>query len=143
MIPMSHPRRVGVIVMTVPILLGLVMAAFWIPISSAKGESAPAPLPAWLTQLNPGPDSSSSGIQVVEVKHSIVTPEYIRLIVDGVDVTAYATKGPGLLDYRPAGGGPVSLSPGRHEAEVELMSPATGGGPGTVLASHSWSFTIS
>lgn len=140
---MSHPRRVGVIVMIVPILLGLVMAGFWIPISSAKGESAPAPLPAWLTQLNPGPDSSSSGIQVVEVKHSIVTPEYVRLIVDGVDVTAYATKGPGLLDYRPAGGGPVALSPGQHEAEVERMSPATGAGPGTVLDPYSWSFTIS
>jgi hypothetical protein len=39
-----------------------------------------------------------------------VTPEYIRLIVDGVDVTAYATKGRGFLDYPPAGRGPLLLA---------------------------------
>jgi hypothetical protein len=143
MIHMAHPRRVGVILMAVPIVLGLVMAGFLIPISSAKGEVASGPMPSWLTQLNPGPDSSGSGIQVVEVKHSIVTPEYVRLIVDGVDVTAYATKGPGLLDYRPAGGGPVVLTPAHHEAEVERLSPGTGGAPPTVVDSYTWSFTIS
>jgi hypothetical protein len=31
---------------------------------------------------------------VVEVKHNIVTPEYVRLFIDGVDVTSYATKDP-------------------------------------------------
>jgi hypothetical protein len=143
MIRMTHSRRVGVILMFVPILLGLIMAGFLIPISFAKGDSPGGPLPVWLNQLTPGPDSSSSGIQVVEVKHSIVTPQYLRLIVDGVDVTAYATKGPGLLDYRPAAGGPVTLSPGRHQAEVELMTPGTGDAPAMVVASYSWSFTIS
>src|SRR6266852_1706010 len=84
-------------------LLGILMVGVLVPACSpAMGASAPAPLPSWLTQLNPGPGSTSSG-QVVEVKHNIVTPEYVRLIIDGVDVTASATKGPNELDYRPAG----------------------------------------
>jgi hypothetical protein len=81
---------------------------------------------------------------VVEVKHNIVTPEYIRLVIDGVDVTSYATKGPSELDYRPAAQGPVSLAPGKHSARVDRMRPVGGGGPdgATVVGSYSWSFTI-
>ena len=126
-------------------LLGILVVGVLVPACRpATGASAPPPLPSWLTQLNPGPGSTSSGLQVVEVKHNIVTPEYLRLVIDGVDVTAYATKGPSELDYRPAGQGPVGLAPGKHSARVDRMRPVGGGGPdgASVVASYSWSFTI-
>lgn len=126
-------------------LLGILVVGVLVPACNpATGASAPAPLPSWLTQLNPGPGATSSGLQVVEVKHNIVTPEYIRLVIDGVDVTSSATKGPNELDYRPAGQGPVALAPGKHSARVDRMRPVGGGGPdgATVVASYSWSFTI-
>jgi len=126
-------------------LLGILLVGVLVPACSpATGTSAPAPLPSWLTQLNPGPGSTSSGLQVVEVKHNIVTPEYVRLVIDGVDVTSSATRGPNELDYRPAGQGPVALAPGKHSARVDRMRPVGGGGPdgATVVASYGWSFTI-
>jgi hypothetical protein len=58
------------------------------------------------------------------VKHNIVTPEYIRLAIDGVDVTAYATKGPNELDYRPAG--PRAGRARLREAQCPGGSHATG-----------------
>jgi len=73
------------------------------------------PLPTWIGRVVPAPGASDGGAHAVEVRDKLAPPEYSRLIIDGVDVTAYAHKAPGLLHYA-SGTGPVVLRPGNHSA---------------------------
>jgi hypothetical protein len=122
----------------VPWLLIVVLMAVATACQSTESTAA-APLPSWIVKLVPPPDSSSGGVQEVQVQHALVSPEYVRLIINGTDVTSYATKGPDELDYRGTRG-PVPLPPGQYSARVDRMMPISDGA--YTVDSYSWSFTI-
>jgi hypothetical protein len=120
-------------------ILALLMVVLAAVACRSTESPAAAPLPSWIDALVPEPNSSSGGLQVVEVQHALVSPEYVRLIINGVDVTAYAMKGSDELDYWGTRG-PVPLTPGHYRARVERMMPTTDGA--YTVGSYSWSFTI-
>jgi hypothetical protein len=122
----------------VPLLLIVVLTAVGTACRATESPAA-APLPRWVIKLVPPPQSSSGGLQVVQVQHALVSPEYVRLIINGTDVTSYATKGPDELDYW-GRRGPVPLAPGHYSARVDRMNPVTDGA--YAVDSYSWSFTI-
>lgn len=113
-----------------------------------------AEYPEWIERVYPPPGSEASVEEGVQVLHGVVTPNRaVRLVIDGVDVTTYATQhSPGLLEYdveEIAPEPPVELDPGSHEAMVELLEvdPATeeGGVDYEVLETidmFAWTFTI-
>ena len=122
----------------VPLLMIVVLTAVGTACRSSESPAA-APLPSWIVRLVPPPQSSSGGVQVVQVQHALVSPEYVRLIINGRDVTSYATKGPDELDYSGTRG-PVPLTPGHYSARVDRMKLVTDGA--YTVDSYSWSFTI-
>jgi hypothetical protein len=132
-----RPATYALLLLLVSLWAGMVASAC----GSSGTAQAPAPLPQWIVKLVPGPGGSSGGVQAVEVQNALVAPDYVRLIVDGVDVTAYADKGPELLYYN-ALRGPVALEPGTHNAKVDRVNPTNGDGPDIVVDSYRWSFMI-
>ena len=105
---------------------------------AASASSTDLPLPPWIGKVVPGPGASDGGVHAVEVRDKLTPPEYSRLIIDGVDVTAYAYKAPGLLHYD-SGTGPVVLQPGNHFGRVDRMR-LNGAYPETMIASFVWPF---
>lgn len=112
--------------------------------------------PDWLSDVFPVPDAQVSSIREVQVNHSVTGGEgLVRLEIDGVDVTAYATETrPGLLAYDPdteaSGSAPVELGPGEHSARVMLLDVDPDRFPegdgdieeSEVVDEFSWSFTV-
>lgn len=91
--------------------------------------------PSWVESVRPLPQSTSTANTVVEVNHTPQDPEFsIRLIVDGIDVTATARADtPGLITYRP-------LDPGPHSVTVEQTWLPDDGQDTVVVDSYTWSF---
>ncbi len=101
-----------------------------------------ADLPAWLRRVSPVPGASTAGATMVEVEHDLQGPdEDIRLLIDGVDVTTYASLEGGVLVYE-SGEGPVTLQPGRHRATAQRVSLPVQGAEPVVLESFTWAFSV-
>ena len=66
----------------------------------------------------------------------------VRLIVDGVDVTAVIDAGPGILRYEDNTEGIATLGAGMHTAEVQLVSLPIAGVDTVVIDSYSWVFRV-
>lgn len=100
-------------------------------------------LPDWIERVHPEPGAEASPVAHVQVVHDVIgETQDVRLVVDGTDVTPYATRR-GLLSYdatRP--GGPVELDPGEHEASALLVSLDEFGQQQDVLDRFDWRFTI-
>lgn len=102
----------------------------------------PADRPAWVKAVYPEEGAVVAVPDAVEVEHTITSPdEDIRLLVDGVDVTTYAVVEAGLLRYE-SGSGPVTLSTGDHNAEVQRVLLPTEGVQFSVVDSYSWEFRV-
>jgi hypothetical protein len=153
------PRFVHLSAVALLALLALVLAACGNGAESvqevAEGEAETiADLPEWIDNVNPPPGAESTVTQAVQVNHTAIAADrQVRLIVDGIDVTAFANVAtPGLLEYdidQPDA--PVDLQPGEHEATVELMSRTPGVSEGVdsydpdvheTIDTFSWTFTI-
>lgn len=119
-----------------------------------KEDVAATDYPDWIDKLYPPPGSESSVSQAVQVDHSAIQADrQVRLIIDGTDVTSYATSTtPGLLEYDiDQALGPVELKPGEHTAVVELQRVTPGSGEGAdsydpqvheTIDRFSWTFTV-
>lgn len=92
-------------------------------------------LPSWIESVRPLPDSAATANTVIEVAHRVVDPDhFIRVIVDGIDVTADTTEETaGTTIYRP-------LEPGPHTATVERTLLPGQGEEFVVLDSFTWTF---
>ncbi len=127
-------------------LLAAVVALALAGCSPAQSETSSLPttsVPTWVERVYPAPNSTTAVPDAVEVRHTLQTSQdNVRLSVDGVDVTTYATFGAGKLRYE-SGAGPVVLSPGEHTATVERVTQPANGTKFQVLDSYSWSFRAS
>lgn len=115
--------------------------------AGASASAGSTDLPEWVERVYPAPGQDLATNPDVQVEHDLSAPdEGIRLSIDGVDVTAYADEGRGLLVYDPdrsPAPQPVELDPGEHTAQVERLAvdPASGEIE-EVLGTFEWSFVI-
>lgn len=110
--------------------------------------------PDWLHKVYPPPGSETSVTQALQAQYTVQgAARQVRLILDGTDVTTYATAtAPGLLEYdMDQASAPVELDPGEHNAVVELYKVEPGSGEGVesfdpevheAIDSFAWSFTV-
>lgn len=100
--------------------------------------------PSWIDEVTPRPDASLAPGEGVSVRYQITDPDHeVRLIVDGVDVTAVSEAGPGFLRYDEADPGPVQLAPGDHSAEARLVTREVAGVDVVTVDSFVWTFRLS
>ncbi|REK11863.1 MAG: hypothetical protein DWQ40_11985 [Actinobacteria bacterium] len=100
------------------------------------------PMPDWVEEVDPPPGSVSFVPDHVIVHHNVTGPdEEVRLLIDGVDVTTYATFDAAKLSYEPEFG-PIELTPGVHTATVQLTSLPVDGVDYAVVDSWTWEFTV-
>lgn len=97
-------------------------------------------MPEWVEEVYPEPGATVAVPDAVEVDHTLQTvDEDIRLVIDGTDVTAYATFEAGKIRYE-SGDGPVILGGRRHTAEVQRVELEAFGEDYEVLDSYTWEF---
>lgn len=130
---MKHSHQPLLRLTFVIVVVGLLAAA-----CADTGQDATPPagnaMPSWIQSIQPSPDSSAMANTVIEVDHSQIDPEhFIRLLVDGVDVTSNATETEDMIVYR-------GLSKGSHTATVEETWLPEFGKQSDVISSYSWSF---
>lgn len=119
------------------------------------GADSQAAIPDWIVNVRPEPGVESSTLKLVEVEHEVQTGgRDVRLIVDGVDVTASSdfgaeqrVSGPGHILYDPerrpqSADAPVTLDAGQHTATAELVELDEVGGGEEVVDSFTWTFSI-
>lgn len=125
------------------ILVAMTVAVALAGCSSSQSETSSLPttsVPTWVERVYPAPNSTTAVPDSVEVRHTLQAPDdNVRLLVDGVDVTTYATFDAGKLRYE-SGAGPVVLTPGEHTATVERVTQPVNGSQFRVLDSYTWSF---
>lgn len=119
-------------------VVGLVLAACDTP---AREDIEPSESrPQWVERVYPEPGATAAVPDAVEVDHAITSPdEDVRLIVDGTDVTTYATFEAGRIRYE-SGEGPIVLTSGDHWAEVQRVTLPAEGVEFTVLDRFRWEF---
>lgn len=105
-------------------------------------EGSTSEPPAWVEEVVPEPGAVATVPDAVEVDHTITaTDEDVRLLINGVDVTTYATFEAGKIRYE-AGDGPVDLGTGDHTAEVQRVTLPSEGTDFTVIDSYTWRFRV-
>jgi hypothetical protein len=118
----------------VVVVAALLLAACSSEETTATPPTGTAGLPGWVVSLSPEPGSSSQANTVVEVRHTIDQPGHeVRLILDGVDVTAGALRGDGILTYEPLASGP-------HTARIEHAWLPGAGADLETIDSFTWRF---
>ncbi|MDX1689845.1 MAG: hypothetical protein R3290_02355 [Acidimicrobiia bacterium] len=94
----------------------------------------PDALPEWIVRVQPEPGSSATANTVVEVEHRIVeTERFVRIVVDGTDMTASASDRAGILTFE-------GLTQGSHTVTVELVELPGDEAELNVIDSYTWSF---
>lgn len=119
------------------------------------GAQSKQALPSWLVDVRPDPGVEDSTLKLVEVEHTVQTGgRDVRLIIDGVDVTAFADfgseeriTGPGHILFDPindpqAAETTVTLDAGEHTATAQLVELDEIGGQEQVVDSFTWTFSI-
>jgi hypothetical protein len=139
---------------TVPIaatrvLVVLVAAALALTGCSGAGAGGTdaGPPPEWIAGVYPEQGATVAVPDAVEVRHrTLPIDERVRLLIDGVDVTAYADIRDGIVRYDVAQRF-VDLGAGRHTATAErvLLPTDDVGFPEDtvdleVLESYTWEF---
>jgi hypothetical protein len=124
---------------------------------SATAQGTPSDdLPAWLTDIYPSPGADAAE-RAVEVQYDLLdTRRELRVVIDGVDVTAQLDglergadgtvlfPSPGTVRYdpreleRPL----VELRPGEHDVAVRLVELPAFGEPLRTVEEHAWSFVV-
>ena len=112
------------------------------PIAGWEGSDGTSDQPVWVQDVIPGPGADATVPDAVEVDHAITgSDEDVRLLVNGVDVTTYATLEAGKIRYE-SGDGPVVLGTGHHTAEVQRVLLRTEEVEFRVLDSYTWEFRV-
>ena len=121
--------------------LSLFVLVLAMVLAACGGDSAgDREMPDWLEEVFPAPGATVAVVDAVEVSHTIQGPdENVRLVIDGVDVTTYATFDAATLRYE-SGTGPVVLGSSRHVAEVQRVRLPAEGDTFEVVDSFSWEF---
>lgn len=97
-------------------------------------------MPEWVEQVYPEPGATAAVPDAVEVDHTLQRlEEDVRLLIDGTDVTTYATFEAGKIRYE-SGDGPVTLGGRSHTAEVQRVELVEFGEDYEVLDSFTWEF---
>lgn len=99
--------------------------------------------PKWVENVFPPPGSEAASINKVEISHTAVgVREGVRLVIDGVDVTAFSEPARGRLAYEPADPrAPVEFGPGLHRATAVRVKLDEAGEPHEVVDRFGWTFT--
>lgn len=119
-------------------LLTLVAACTDRPVTA--GPDADVETPSWVQSVYPEPGATAAVPDAVEVDHVVTSDdEDVRLIVDGTDVTTYATFDAARIRYE-SGDGPVVLEEGDHWAEIQRVTLPAPGEQFDVLDSFRWEF---
>ncbi|CAN5290253.1 hypothetical protein BH20ACT9_BH20ACT9_23970 [soil metagenome] len=126
------------------VLLDLASAGCGEQTPEAETQPAVVDKPEWLVRVYPPPGSEGTAAAAVQVRHGLPGAKgTLRLMIDGVDVTAYADVGPGQLTYDPElGPEVVELTPGQHTVRVERVSLPREGAQLRVLDFYEWRFTL-
>lgn len=100
--------------------------------------------PKWVENVFPPPGSEAASVNKVEITHTAVgVREGVRLVIDGVDVTAFSEPGRGRLTYEPADPrAPVEFGPGLHRATAVRIKLDEAGEPHEVVDRFGWTFTV-
>lgn len=102
-------------------------------------------LPEWIQGVHPDPGAEASPTPQVQVIHGAVgVGEGVRLIVNGVDVTAHTAEArPGVLAYDPnRPRAPVEIDPGPNTASAERVRLDEFGEQPEVLDRFEWEFVV-
>ena len=120
-------------------LLALVVAAC--SGGTTDGPVDDTELPTWIDVVTPEPGADATPAQTVSVEFRVTDTDHeVRLLIDGVDVTAGAIASPGLLTYTIDDTGIITIGPGDHTAEVQLVTTRAAGIDGVVIDSYEWTF---
>lgn len=119
--------------------------------------ATPDDLPDWIESVYPVPGAQSAADMLIELRFEpgMEPQRTVRLVLDGVDVTAYSeltgdATGPGdlvltptVLVYEPTASDEAiaPLDPGDHTATAELVE-VTFGEPSDVIDDYTWSFSV-
>ena len=169
--PTAHRSRGWRAVVVLPILL-LALAA-----CSPDTENAALPrnidYPAWLLSVSPIPGAEAAPTDIIEVQHTLIGEfEGVRILIDGIDVTADAlpnegtqgvggpvmendqnpvgrddentAEGEGLLAYDPnTEVAPVQIQPGEHTVVLQkVRQPIPEESDLVVEDTFEWTFTV-
>lgn len=104
------------------------------------GDDGGSQMPEWVEEVYPEPGATAAVPDAVEVDHTLQRlEEDVRLLIDGTDVTTYATFEAGKIRYE-SGDGPVTLGGRSHTAEVQRVELVEFGEDYEVLDSFTWEF---
>ena len=127
------------------------------------GDGAAVELPDWITSVSPVPGAEAAPTDIIEVQHEQRGEESsVRILIDGVDVTAAAqmnvgsnteqpfgeapegtNQGEGLLAYDPnTEAMPVEIGPGEHTVTLQRVRFEEVGEQFDVLDEFEYSFTV-
>lgn len=100
--------------------------------------------PEWVENVFPPPGSEAASVKEVQLIHTAPGGrEGVRLVIDGVDVTAFSEPGSGALTYDPnAPRAPVELESGTHRATAVRVELDEMGEPHEVVDRFGWTFTV-
>lgn len=125
---------------TVLLVMLLISAVACTDRPETAGPDADVETPTWVQSVYPEPGATAAVPDAVEVDHAVTSGnEDVRLIVDGTDVTTYATFDAARIRYE-SGDGPVVLEQGDHWAEVQRVTLPAAGEQFEVLDSFRWEF---
>lgn len=100
-------------------------------------------LPSWIDEVRPAPGADISAADGVAVHYRLTDPDHdVRLLIDGVDVTANSVDAAGLLRYTDDGVAIVILGVGEHTAEAQLVTHETAGVDAVITDSYLWTFRV-
>jgi len=134
------PRAIGAVLLSVLLLASCKPGTTEV---APQPGVIPADLPQWVKSVYPEPGAQMSSVSAVEVEFDSPHPRrQVRLIVDGVDVTASADTDIGRFHYDPGQSGLITLESGEHTARVELVTLSDYGDQHTLIDQYEWAFTI-
>lgn len=128
--------------MAIAIAALLTLAACSTTTDTASTSPGTEPLPTWIDEVTPRPNAAYAPVEGVSVTYRPPGPDQeVRLIIDGVDVTADSLSGTDRLRYD-ADSGIVPLDVGTHTAEARLVIVAADGVDTIAVDSYTWTFRL-
>ena len=145
------------------ILLLLLTGCTREPEGAEPETRADVELPEWLDEISPLPGAEAAPTDIIEVHHDLRGEfEGVRMLINGVDVTAAAVpnegtnvqqpfgehdentfEGEGLLSYDPNTDlAPVPIEPGQQTVTLERVRVPEQGAEMEVLDTFEWTFTV-